>query len=170
MTDSPLILLLPRRRSVCRVIGNHLHEGPRNVIVPVLRLYQRCHRHPPYSTANFFSGQSFKKGVTLAGHWRACQRTNTTGVGVTPPPQGGPQPAHENCCCNHRDATQTEISPQSRSFKELDLPTRAKPKTCEDCFFHLLGAFALSLLLTGVTKGKVGRKRSVETAAWPREQ
>lgn len=72
-----------------------------------------------WASSSFLDEASRKERPSRAIAW-ACQRTKTTGVGVNAPP---PPPAHENCCCNHRDTTQTEISPQSRSFKELDLPT-----------------------------------------------
>lgn len=70
---------------------------------------------PPYSIAKFFSGRSFKKGATLAG---LCLSLPEDKHNAPPPPR------HKNCCCNHRDTTQTEISLQSRWFKELDLPTK----------------------------------------------
>lgn len=97
-----------------------------------------------------------------------------------------PPPPH--CCPNHRDTTQTETSGQSRSFKELHLPTKLAlsrgptcesgpvAETCADCLFYgtCLGFFAVSLppqtFRWSSRRQGWAKKGIVETAARPREE
>lgn len=101
-----------------------------------------------------FPGRSFKNERPSRAVTSDCQRTNATSQDASAAP-----PLARNCCCNHRDTTQTEISRQSQSFKELKLPTKlalGHAPTCESgpaakpvqTVFsqHLFGMFVVSLL------------------------
>lgn len=109
------------------------------------------------STAKF-SWTKFQERATLAGRYLRLPEDKRDGH-LTSQDASATPPLARNCCCNHRDTTQTEISRQSQSFKELKLPTKlalGRAPTCESgpaakpvqAVFsqHLFGMFVVSLL------------------------
>lgn len=115
-----------------------------------------------YSTANF-SWTKLQKQATLMGRYPKLPEDKRGRSLTSRRTHLHPPTPHlalaKDCCCNHCDTTQTEISQQSWSFKELNLPTKlalGSAPTCEQALRlnlcrlfllqHLFGVFIVSLL------------------------